>query len=68
MKYECPICHAELEHERINDGYIVHRIKKNGEVIEQANHSDGNDNVRCSETLSHEIPDRLINEVIDLVG
>lgn len=67
MKYECPVCGAKLEHERIDDGIIVNRIKKDGEVVEMGNKSNGGNYVYCSKNKSHDIGQDLVEAVLDLV-
>lgn len=67
MKFECPICHASLRHERIDDGVTVHVISSNGDVETLFEKSNGGDSVYCSANRSHEIPDDLERKVMELV-
>ena len=67
MVYECPICKANLEHERKDDAIIRNEISKSGTVIEVYNDSNGGDRVYCSADGSHELPAKLITAVLDLV-
>lgn len=67
MKYECPVCHASLRHERIDDGIIVHVISATGKVEELVNKSNGGDRVYCSADESHIFPPDLVQAVLDLV-
>jgi hypothetical protein len=66
MKFECPVCHASLRHERIDDGIIVHTISATGEVEELVNKSDGGNRVYCSANEKHDIPHELADKVIEL--
>ena len=70
MKYECPLCKANLIHTRINDGKIISElysfeseIKKN--IILDESH--GEDIVECSKDKKHEIPIDLQMKTIELV-
>lgn len=65
--FACPVCGSELEHERVDDGYIVNRIRPNGEVEETANKSNGYDIVRCSKDSKHEIEGKHQEFILDLV-
>lgn len=66
MHFECPVCHASLRHERIDDAIIIHVISLNGEVEELVNKSDGGNRVYCSADEKHAIPYELADAVIDL--
>lgn len=68
MKFECPVCHASLRHERMDDGTIIHVISATGEVEELVNKSDGYSRVYCSADDTHEIPEELIQKVLDLIA
>ena len=67
MIYECPICQATLDHTREDDGIVRHEISKSGDVIEVYNDSNGEDSVYCTNDSSHEIPQEMVQAVIDLV-
>lgn len=67
MKYECPVCKADLIHKRIDDGVEIHRINKNGKVKLLDSSSDGCDEVYCSKNTNHEIPEELYEAVLDIV-
>jgi len=67
MKYECPVCKAELEHKRVDDGFIINRISKHGVAAELANESDGYDTVKCSRNSGHAIPGKLRQHVLNIV-
>lgn len=67
MRFECPICKSKLEHERIDDGFIINEISFDGEATEVANNSNGATIVRCTENHSHKLPEELIDAVIDLI-
>ncbi len=68
MHFECPVCHASIRHERIDDGIIVHVISFTGQVEELVNKSNGGDRVYCSADASHVFPAELVQSVLDLVA
>ena len=68
MKFECPICKSTLTHERIDDGTTTSEISKDGEVKEVYSNSNGSDSVSCSNQSDHELPDDLVQSVIELVA
>lgn len=67
MKFECPVCKAELVHKRIDDGFDTHRIHKDGTTEFIASHSNGCDEVYCSINADHKIPDKLAEAVMELL-
>jgi len=67
MKFECPVCKAELVHKRIDDGFDTHRIHRNGKVEFITSKSNGCEDVYCSKNADHKIPAKLAAAVIDLM-
>lgn len=60
MKIECPVCKAQLEHKRRDDGVIINRINVDGSGVKEiANKSNGYDQIYCSADESHELPSEL---------
>lgn len=67
MKIECPVCKAQLEHKRRDDGVILNLINKDGSgVKEVGNRSDGYDQIYCSADESHELPEELQEKALEI--
>lgn len=66
-EFKCPVCGAELLHNRIDDGEILNRITRQGVVEEICNDSNGFDLVYCSLDKYHKLPDKLVEKVLNLV-
>ena len=67
MKYECPVCKADLIHKRIDDGFDTYRIRKDGTREHTASKSNGSDWVWCSKNEDHYVPQKIIVAVVELV-
>jgi len=67
MKFECPVCGSKLHHERVDDGTIIVEVNEDGTTGEEIlNVSNGYDRVHCSGYSGHNIPDKLVLEIICL--
>ena len=65
--FECPTCKANLIHRRVNDGYDLYRISKNGKTKYLGSKSNTDcDEVYCSKNQNHLIPKYLQNAVFSM--
>lgn len=67
MKYKCPVCGSNLQHERVDDGFTINEISPTGEVEMLNEKSNGYDRVFCSKDEEHKINDELRDAVFKLV-
>lgn len=67
MEFKCPICGSDLQHERVDDGFVINKITPTGEVEVLKEASHGHNHVYCSKEPSHNLSDELRNAVFKLV-
>jgi len=65
MRYQCPVCHADLR--ILNTGsYSIHYIITDNEKLEQDKKTEHcNRSVYCSNDTTHEIPTNLRDKLAD---
>jgi len=68
VKIECPVCKGTLIHEHSRDGVAIHEIDSDGKVIDFKDHDNSGGTVYCKTNSDHEIPNELLNKVLDCVG
>jgi hypothetical protein len=67
IKYECPVCLSNLGHIRTENEIGGHIINKDGTIVDAGGKCNGDDEVFCTNNKQHDIPEELIQKVLDLI-
>lgn len=68
MIYECPVCHAELKHTFNDEIEKQHIIHKDGSIERILDDSNGCGSIQCTADPEHEIPNKLFDQIMELIG